>query len=128
MNRMHPRQQASFTLVEIMIVVSILSVVLMIAAPGFVRARTHSRVKACQENLIKIDAAKELWGLENNSPDRSRVRWRDLVPRDGSGYLKAIPICPADPDRRYRLRRLGRAPTCRTELIGHSIDEIGASP
>ena len=35
-----------------------------IVAPGFLRARENSRGQECQENLTKIDGAKEQWALE----------------------------------------------------------------
>jgi len=47
-----------FTLVEIMIVVAIIGILVGIAVPGFIRARTQSQGKACCENLQKIDGAK----------------------------------------------------------------------
>ncbi len=53
-----------FTLVEIMIVVAIIGIIIAIAVPAFLRARENSRATACQENLTKIDGAKEQYALE----------------------------------------------------------------
>lgn len=53
------RTAKGFTLVEIMIVVAIIGIIIAIAVPAFLRARENSRGRACQENLSKIDGAKE---------------------------------------------------------------------
>ena len=87
--------QKGFTLIEIMIVVAILGIVLSIAAGTWLRQRNSSQQRVCQENLAKIDGAKELWALENNNASDAVPVWADLVAADGSGYLKKQPVCPA---------------------------------
>ena len=54
-----------FTLVEIMIVVAIIGLLVAIAIPNFVRARTTSQQNACINNLRQIDGAAQTWALEN---------------------------------------------------------------
>ena len=85
-----------FTLVEIMIVVAILGIILGIAAPTWIRQREQSRTRACQENLTKIQGAKEQWAMENGKNDTATPAWADLINGDGSGYLKKTPVCPAE--------------------------------
>lgn len=89
------RPHRGFSLIEIMIVVSILGIILAIAGPTWWRQRLLSQSRVCQENMTKIDGAKEQWALENNKEGTAEPVWSDLVAGDGSGYLKSTPECPA---------------------------------
>ena len=89
------KPRKGFTLIEIMIVVAILGIVLSIAAGTWMRQRRSSQQRVCQENLTKIDGAKELWALENNRASDDVPGWGDLVQGDGTGYIKKQPVCPA---------------------------------
>ena len=100
----------AFTLVEIMIVVAIIGILIAIAVPGFVKARTTSRARACQENLSKIDGAKEQYALEENQAVGATVAWSNLVATDGSGYIKKQPVCPGGGT--YTIGNIGTDPTC----------------
>lgn len=104
-----------FTLVEIMIVVAIIGILIAIAVPGFIRARINSRGRACQENLSKIDGAKEQYALEFNlnSSSGTQPAIGDLCATDGSKYIKAPaagPTCPSG--GAYTVNSIGTAPTC----------------
>ena len=68
-----------FTLIEIMIVVSIIGILLAIATPNLQRARESSRQKACISNLKMINDAKEMWALENNKSDGASVQLTWLI-------------------------------------------------
>ena len=97
-----------FTLVEIMIVVAIIGILIAIAVPGFVKARTQSRNRACQENLSKIDGAKEQYALENNLAPGDAVTMAVIA---GTGlYIKATPVCPGG--GAYTVGNVGTDPTC----------------
>ena len=99
-----------FTLVEIMIVVAILGIILAIAGPTWMSQRVRSQQRVCQENLYKIDGAKEQWALEGNKPNTAVPAWTDLVAADGSGYVKKEPICPAGGT--YALNAINDSATC----------------
>lgn len=114
------KSSKGFTLVEIMIVVAIIGILIAIAVPGFVRAREQSRARACQENLTKIDGAKEQWALETNAEADAAVGEDDLVGNDL--YIKRTPVCPAGGD--YTYGNVGTDPTCGSGAVGHSLDEI----
>lgn len=88
------RMRKGFTLVEIMIVVAIIGILVGIAVPGFIKARHQAQGKSCNENLAKIDGAKEQYALENRLTTGDSVAIGDLVETDGSGYLKTTPKCP----------------------------------
>ena len=115
---MHFRKsRKAFTLVEIMIVVAIIGILIAIAVPGFVQARTTSRMRACQENLHKIDGAKEQWALEENKNVGDTPTQAELAPTDGTGYIRRWPTCPAAGT--YTIGAVGAEPTC--SVAGHSL-------
>ncbi len=107
------KTRKAFTLVEIMIVVAIIGILIAIAVPGFVQARNTSRARACQENLAKIDGAKEQWALENNKGTADTpVMATDLAPAGGAGYLKKVPECPSG--GAYTVGAVSTDPICST--------------
>lgn len=108
--KLFSKTRKAFTLVEIMIVVAIIGILIAIAVPGFVQARTQSRARACQENLSKIDGAKEQWALENNKGTSDSPAWTDLVQSDGSGYMKSQPTCPGGGT--YTIGSVSTDPSC----------------
>ena len=104
-----------FTLVEIMIVVAIIGILIAIAVPGFLRARENSRGRACQENLTKIDGAKEQWALElkhsNDTPISDDAAFLGDENIFGpNGYVKKEPKCPSGGS--YTINNIGTDPTC----------------
>ena len=104
------KRRSGFTLVEIMIVVAIIGIIISIAIPGFLRARETSRARACQENLSKIDGAKEQYALDRNLAHNGTISggWTDLV--GPTNYLKTQPTCPAGGN--YTMNNIGVAPIC----------------
>ena len=97
-----------FTLVEIMIVVAIIGIIISIAIPGFLRAREVSRSRACQENLAKIEGAKEQYALEGNVDPSTTPQWTSLI--GTTLYLKRTPVCPGGGV--YSINTLNDVPTC----------------
>ena len=117
------RKVKGFTLVEIMIVVAIIGIIIAIAVPGFIRARSQSRMRSCQENLTKIDGAKEQYALERNVGPGTSLAMSDLVASDGTGYIKTEPNEPSGGT--YTVAAIGADPSCSTTYPGHSLSEIG---
>jgi hypothetical protein len=85
-------------------------VMVAIAVPGFLRAREVSRMRSCQENLAKIDGAKMQWALDNTKPGDAVPTWDDLVKSDGTGYLRAMPVCPSGGT--YTIGAVDELPRC----------------
>jgi len=108
---MHKSTQSAFTLVEIMIVVAIIGIIISIAVPAFIRARENARGRACQENLAKLDGAKEIYALESKASHGATIPEDALWNSDGTGYLRSQPDCPADGDD-YVIGPVGIDPTC----------------
>ena len=86
-----------------------------IAVPAFLRARENSRGRACEENLAKIDGAKEQYALEFKLAKDAPVTMENLTKPpgtsgEGMGYLKKEPQCPSG--GKYTLQPIGENPTC----------------
>ncbi len=103
----------AFTLVEIMIVVLIIGVLLMIAMPGWMRARENSRQKTCVSNLRQISDAKEIWALDTKQQDGAPCATTDLWPNYINGG--SFPSCPTNGT--YTIGAVGETPTC-TYTVG----------
>ncbi len=84
-------KRTGFTLVEIMIVVTILGILAAIVAPYYVRAREEAKAKACICNLKEIEGAKERWAVSMDVGRWEEAEWIELVPN----FLKTEPRCPA---------------------------------
>lgn len=81
-NRSH-RPGGGFTLVEIMIVVSIIALLAAIAVPGFRRARKRSQATRVLEDLRLLEAAVSLYAIEKSKTSGTTLIFSDLQP-----YLK----------------------------------------
>ncbi len=100
-----------FTLVEIMIVVLIIGVLMAIAIPNFLNARTTAQTKACVANLKQIQSATE----QNLMQGAKIEAISDLV--GDSKPLKATPVCPASGT--YTIGTSTTNPTC--SVSGHAL-------
>jgi general secretion pathway protein G len=115
-----------FTLLEIMIVSGIMAIIVAIAAPTWLRQREISRSASCQENLCKIDDAKEQYAMDYKLSNGGLVDFpTDLITPPqavrGQGYLKHAPVCPAGGS--YTINLIGDDPQC---SIGTSVAPFAA--
>src|SRR5215510_405254 len=111
--------QRGFTLVEIMIVVSIIGLLAAVAIPNFLKARARSQSTVCINNLRQVSHAAQQWALENKKSANSPVTAADVLP-----YMKASVICPAGGTtfaNSYDLTTVAEDPTCKKAPLFHLL-------
>ncbi|MBL9135261.1 MAG: prepilin-type N-terminal cleavage/methylation domain-containing protein [Verrucomicrobiales bacterium] len=96
-------RRAAFTLIEIMIVVGIIGLLAIAIVPNITKNRERAQLRMIEQNLRKIDAAKNLWALENNKGSGETPSSEDLKPYDG--WPKAIA------GETYNVNPVGTPPT-----------------
>jgi general secretion pathway protein G len=82
------KQDAGFTLVELMIVMAIIGVLAMVAVPSYVQAIKHAREAVLMEDLRTLRAAIDSYTMDKQKAPQSLD---DLLQ---DGYLKSIPKDP----------------------------------
>jgi general secretion pathway protein G len=82
------KQDAGFTLVELMIVMAIIGVLAMVAVPSYISAIKHAREAVLQEDLHTLRAAIDSYTMDKQKAPQSLD---DLLQ---DGYLKSIPKDP----------------------------------
>ena len=82
------KQDAGFTLVELMIVMAIIGVLSMVAVPSYISAIKHAREAVLKEDLHTLRAAIDSYTMDKQKAPQSLD---DLVT---DGYLKVIPDDP----------------------------------
>jgi prepilin-type N-terminal cleavage/methylation domain-containing protein len=65
--RISSKSTSGFTLVEIMIVVSVVGLLAAIAIPNMIRSMDRGSMVTIQENLRVLEDAKEVWAMENRA-------------------------------------------------------------
>ena len=111
-------KRGGFTLVEIMIVVSIIGVLCMISIPAFIQSRNNARAKSCINNLRVIDNAIDMAALEYGWEYGDEIGDSDIaiLGQYAKGGTSRV-YCPADGD--YFVRIVGSNPSC--NIAGHIL-------
>jgi prepilin-type N-terminal cleavage/methylation domain-containing protein len=81
------RAKTGFTLIELMIVISIISILMLILLPNMVRMRAEARMQGCCTNLRYLASALESYSVENGT--RYPTQLAGVAPK----YISVIPTC-----------------------------------
>jgi prepilin-type N-terminal cleavage/methylation domain-containing protein len=104
---------AGFTMIEIMIVVSLVGLLATIAVPNYWRAHRDSQTATCINNLRQIDAAIQQYATERKRGAKASVTLADCC-----DYLKQEAVCPAGGTtivNSYSVTDCQTSPTCITK-------------
>jgi general secretion pathway protein G len=82
------KQDAGFTLIELMIVMAIIGVLAVVAVPSYVSALKHAREAVLKEDLHVLRAAIDSYTMDKQKAPQTLD---DLIQ---DGYLKTIPDDP----------------------------------
>lgn len=82
-------RSGGFSLTELMIVVSIISILALIGIVNYSRARARTNYSACVANLRTLGTAAEMYAQENGH------HYATTATQMVSRYVKTIPTCPA---------------------------------
>ncbi len=78
MNTKLRRGRSGFTLVEVLLIVTIIGLLASIAVPNFLRARQRSQATMILQDLRMIDVAVANYALENSKIENDSVTWDDV--------------------------------------------------
>src|SRR4051812_6667695 len=110
-------RRSGFTLIEIVVVVTLLTVLALIAIPNFLSARKDAAKNSCINNIKEISYATEQWALEKKKAPNAQVTFDDISP-----YLKGSITCPTGGktfDDSYQVSVVANEPTCLREPQDH---------
>jgi type II secretory pathway pseudopilin PulG len=89
------KKKSAFTLVELMIIVAILSDVLIVAMPSFIRARNMAQNTKFISDMRTASSAFEMYAAENNHYPAPAAA--GVIPTGMSVYLNGVPWSSGTP-------------------------------
>lgn len=113
----HLSKKRGFTLVEIMIVVTIIGLLSAIAIPTYSKMRTDAKAAVCRANLRQINGAIEQWAFNSEAEDGMDLG--EYIEEIYAYFATTDPACASGGE--YQFGTLGQDPqvTCSSGLDGH---------
>ncbi len=97
--------------IRLLLYFSGIGILVVVALPNFIKARSTSSINACINNLRQIDAAANEFALEKNLKTGDKINFPDdLTPYIKINSAGKIPSCPQGGV--YSIKRVGDTPTC----------------
>ena len=87
------KAQSGFTLIELIVVMSIISILILLAVPSYTAAVRHAQESVLREDLHIMRAAIDSYTMDKQKAPQSLD---DLVQ---GGYLRSIPVDPITHDK-----------------------------
>ena len=87
---MKTTRRSGFTLLEIMMAVTIIGFLAGLTIPAFMKSRRTTQAARCVTNMGQIEAAKEQWSMENFADIGSPCDSTDITVY----FKKGFPVCP----------------------------------
>ena len=81
--------RSAFTLVEIMIVFSLIGLLAAISIPNFLKSRETSQLNSIFSNLRIVESAKDQWALQNRKGTGDAPDWTALSEYIKGGTVKS---------------------------------------
>jgi len=81
------RHSRAFTLIEVLIVVSLIGLLAVLALPAFIKVRKQSQGKRIVNDARVIDTAVDAWAMENNKADGDAVDLAGINSYSKSGQI-----------------------------------------
>ncbi len=114
---MKTMKKDGFTILEIMIAVTIIGFLAGLAIPAFMKTRTTAQRTRCIDNLRQIANYKEMWAMESFANTGTAVDESDIAPFFKTG----LPECPGGGE--YDYTEVGSPPLCSLpEEYGHVFE------
>jgi prepilin-type N-terminal cleavage/methylation domain-containing protein len=103
---MKTTRRSGFTLLEIMMAVTIIGFLAGLAIPAFMRSRRTTQAARCVNNMGQIESAKERWSMETFADLGSPCVAGDITIYFKSGF----PVCPGGGS--YTVNAIGSNVVC----------------